>query len=131
PRPEALALAGFTGIPWLGHTSDRSMCAVYYRLSQRFMLSIPFGSVGRPLPPTGRMCHEDLFNHLPGARHEVGTAPATTPRHLDKSGTSGGEKGSRDSQVADVAAVAKHGSLNAERAGLYLPLAAVSCQHIG
>jgi integrase len=33
---------------WLGHTSDRSMGAVYYRLSDeeslRFMLSVPFGT---------------------------------------------------------------------------------------
>ena len=33
---------------WLGHTSDRSMAAVYYRLSdeesQRFMKQVPFGT---------------------------------------------------------------------------------------
>jgi integrase len=33
---------------WLGHNSDRSMAAVYYRLSdeesQKFMLMVPFGT---------------------------------------------------------------------------------------
>jgi integrase len=42
---------------WLGHTSDRSMAAVYYRLSddesQRFMYSVPFGT-GAPAACAGK-----------------------------------------------------------------------------
>lgn len=41
---------------WLGHRSDRSMAAVYYRLkdedSQRFMKKVPFGT-GEPAADAG------------------------------------------------------------------------------
>ena len=52
-----------TGIPqrvidaWLGHRSDKSMAAVYYRLrdedSQSFMGKVPFGT-GEPAADTGK-----------------------------------------------------------------------------
>ena len=41
---------------WLGHRSDRSMAAVYYRLkdedSQKFMAKVPFGT-GLPAADAG------------------------------------------------------------------------------
>jgi integrase len=42
---------------WLGHRSDRSMAAVYYRLgdgeSQLFMQKVPFGT-GQPAAEAGK-----------------------------------------------------------------------------
>ncbi len=42
---------------WLGHTSDKSMAAVYYALrdeeSQKFMAEVPFGD-GLPAADAGR-----------------------------------------------------------------------------
>ena len=41
---------------WLGHSSDRSMAAVYYKLrdeeSQQFMIKVPFGT-GMPAADAG------------------------------------------------------------------------------
>lgn len=61
---------------WLGHTSDRSMAAVYYHLSdeesQKFMLSVPFGA-GEPAASADvGESHEDRVLYAADGAHQFG-----------------------------------------------------------
>jgi hypothetical protein len=60
-----------------------------------------------------------------------GAATKPPETNLDKFGTTAWKGESRDSQVPETSVVATRGSLNAERAGNYLSLAAAYCQSSG
>jgi hypothetical protein len=103
---------------WLGHRSDKSMAAVYYRLrdedSQAFMTKVPFGT-GSPAADAG----------TEGNRFAVGwmalvVAGWSGVPDRDKTGTTGGRVEEVESQPLKNKEPAAAGSLNAERAGHYL-----------